>query len=54
LKARLAKQNVVYHKTTTGLALFGKVRPSILATKSPSFKRFQSQVLKFCRWAGSF
>ena len=52
LKNRLAKKNVRYHKTTTGLELFAKVRPSILACKSASFKRFQSQILKYCRWAG--
>lgn len=52
LKRRLGKMNVRYHKTTTGLELFCKVRPQILASKSASFKRFQSQVLKYCRWAG--
>ncbi|WLA39487.1 hypothetical protein QNJ95_42730 [Bradyrhizobium elkanii] len=52
LKARLDRRKIRYHKTTTGLELFGGVRPAILAAKSSSFKRFQSQILQYCRWAG--
>lgn len=52
VKARLGSRNIRYHKTTTGLELFGKVSPSIVATKSESFRRFQRQILQYCRWAG--
>lgn len=52
LKLRLAKKNLRYHKTTTGLELFGGVRPTILASKSDLFKRFQAKIVKHCRWAG--
>jgi hypothetical protein len=52
LKSRLGRNNVRYHKTTTGLELFSQIRPSIVASKSASFRRFQSQILKHCRWAG--
>jgi len=52
LKSRLMQKGLRYHKTTTGLELFKLVRPTILASKSPSFKRFQSQILQYCRWAG--
>jgi hypothetical protein len=52
LKARLAKKNLRYHKTTTGVELFSGVRPSILASRSDAFRRFQAKILQHCRWAG--
>jgi hypothetical protein len=51
LRKRLARQNQKYHKTTTGVELFKKVRPFIVATKSDNFRQFTSEIAIICSWA---
>jgi hypothetical protein len=50
LRARLSKKGIRYHKTTTGIELFKKVRPTIVSFKSRNFRRFRSQMLQYCKW----
>jgi hypothetical protein len=51
LRRRLSKKSIIYHKTTTGIDLFRRVRPFIVASKSSNFQRFRSQIVKHCTWA---
>jgi hypothetical protein len=51
LRKRLSRVGVHYHKTTVGIEMFKRLRPSILAQKSDNFARFRSGVVEFCRWA---
>jgi hypothetical protein len=51
VRLRLSNRGVRYHKTTTGVDLFKKIRPSIISKKSANFRKFQSQIVTFCTWA---
>jgi hypothetical protein len=50
LRNALSEFGESYHKTTSGVAMFSKIRASKLAEKSSSFRRFFSTLDLDCYW----